>query len=206
MTKHIARLSLTLFAFALGLALCLGLCACGKGAVQHEKLVGDSIGAKLDGISTLDSDLAAQLFEGVQRQANLESLGLTAEEFCKAWLSGFSYEVTSVSVDGQEATANVTLRVKDFNEVVAQWMDSLGALTSDPALQKEVGQMSAEQATDVLNKNAGELLIAAFNGVDTKKIFVELPCQKSGDSWELSEGFDEIVVKALLGSLSGLDT
>ena len=96
----------------------------------------------------------------------------------KAYFGGFDYVIDDVTVDGDTATATVTLTCKSFD-------DYMNAVT-DVA-------MSASSDTDL-----GAAIIEAVNAIEPVQIDpIEIPYEKVDNTWEPTAEGEQALYSAL---------
>lgn len=106
------------------------LSACGP---DHEQAIRDSLTQELDSIKNLDEAFVADL-ESASGVSALEEFGIDPKEFFTSYLSGFDYTIDEVAVDGETASATVTLTTKSYTELNDAIQSNLDALVSDDSL------------------------------------------------------------------------
>lgn len=134
---------LVAFVFALALS------ACGGASAE------DLIRADLESYFGDPENAAEEFASGLEESAGdeLDMLGITEDEFTEAYLEGFAYEIGEITVDGDTATAEVTLTIKSFGDIMTtfqsdftDWAYSLdpSTITSEDDLYKQGGQIFLE--------------------------------------------------------------
>ena len=106
------------------------LYACGP---DHEQAIRDSLTQELDSIKNLDESFVSDL-ESASGVSDLEEFGIDPKEFFTSYLSGFDYTIDEVAVDGETASATVTLTAKSYTEFNDAIQSNLDALVSDDSL------------------------------------------------------------------------
>lgn len=111
--------------------------------------------------------------------AELEQLGISAEEFADTYLDGYSYEVGAVTVSDDSATVDVAVTIKSYTEIMAQFEDDFTAWT-------ETVDPSTLTSEEQVYQKAGEILIGTCKAAEPKSYDVELSfTQDSGGVWWL---------------------
>lgn len=147
------------------------LTACGP---DHEQAIRDALTQELDTIKNLDEGFINEI-ASQDEVATLQEFGIDPNEFFKSYLSGFDYSIGDVTVDGETATATVTLTLKsfnEFNESLTAAMDSLIADDSLVSLSEEdlytrIGQ-SVMDAVNTLEPKQIEPLTISYELVDNE--------------------------------------
>lgn len=202
MNKKIARVFTVAAMAVMAFALCFGLAACGGSKSSDEKLIKDSINSELAGIKAMDAQSLATL---TQSAGDISSqLGISSEQFIKAWFDGFDYKINSVTVDGKKADASIDLTIKDFKVAIKTFSDDLDALLEDDAFISDLMGMSEDKMTEALTKKSGEILLAAFAKAPMKTASVELPYTLKDNTWTPDDDIETILADAILGDLSNL--
>lgn len=99
--------------------------------------------------------------------AELEQLGISAEEFADAYLDGYSYEVGAVTVNDDSATVDVAVTIKSYTEIMAQFEDDFTEWT-------ETVDPSTLTSEEQVYQKAGEILIGTCQAAEPKSYDVDL--------------------------------
>ncbi|MEG0375102.1 MAG: hypothetical protein RR547_12510 [Raoultibacter sp.] len=178
-----------LFALAIAVAALLltGLTACGGEA--PEDIIRKGVTEELESIKNLDQAALDEIVAGAASSGtDFEEYGISMDDFARTWLSGFDYTVDSVTVNGEDATATVTVTCKSLMEGVNIWLEKATEAASDPAI--------ASLPTDELNKKIGSLLLESIGAAPTETNTVDLPYVLNGNTWEPGPGFDTALSQA----------
>lgn len=99
-------------AIACMLTLVLGGC----GGASAEDLIRENLESYMGEVDVADEAFV----EGLESSAgeDLDQLGITADEFAAAYLDGFGYEIGDITVDGDTATAELTITVKSYTDIM----------------------------------------------------------------------------------------
>lgn len=109
--------------------------------------------------------------------AELEQLGISAEEFADAYLDGYSYEVGAVTVNDDSASVDVVVTIKSYTEIMAQFEDDFTAWT-------ETVDPSTLTSEEQVYQKAGEILIGTCQAAEPKSYDVDLSfSQDSSGVW-----------------------
>lgn len=162
---------------ALGCALVLGACSSGPSA---EELIREDITTSLDQIKNMDDATMSELMETLDTSA-LEPYGVDGTELVKSLLGGFDYSIDSVSVDGDTATASVSVTCKSATTFSTDLQAALQELLDDPDLM--------ELATDEesLNERMGQIIMETLDGVEPETKTLELTYTQTDGEWALDE-------------------
>ena len=176
--RTVSKRVTTVLMLALAAALCLSLVACGK---SDEDVVREGVTKELEELKNLD-DATLDLLIG-SAAANFEASGIDSKEFFRAWLDGFDYSVDKVSVNGNTATASVTITCKQMGDIMEKFEASRSGLTQEERAEQD-----------------GSLLMSATRETSKKTTSIDLPCIKNGNTWNLSPASMTELNKALEGS------
>jgi hypothetical protein len=118
--------------------------------------------------------------------------GLT-EDFVNTWAQSYSFEIGEITVEGDTATATVSITCKQLYPIV-------GSIQAALSNNETFAGMTAEEAAAKVPAIAQEELEKA-QAVTTE---ISIPCEKQDNTW--SEGVDAPAEyeKALLGSTPSL--
>lgn len=181
-------------ALAVAVALsAIGFVGCGEEQSADEAMIRDALASELELIKTLDDSFVDEMTAGLEGGA-LEGCGITAEEFLTTYLSGFDYEIESVSVneDGQSAVATVTLTCRNLLSVG-------GALAAgvQAVLESEDAAAMSEAEVDGLLGQAVTDAISSVELTKTEPITVEY--SKVNNVWTPTSASEQAIASALLG-------
>lgn len=170
------------------LALCpLVLTGCGPSA---EELIRDDLTSQFEEIKAGDEDL----LEGIESSAgeDFEDLGIDPKEFASSYLEGFDYTVNDVTVDGDTATANVSITVKSMGDIVNEFQLKFTEYLSTADLSTISGE-------DELYQQAGQLLMDATASAEPKTVECDFTYTKDEDGvWSADESAETELVNALM--------
>lgn len=131
-----------------------------------------------------DIDAANETFvETLESSAGdeLKQLDISAQDFADAFLGGFGYDIGTITVDGDTATAQVTVSLKSYSDIMttfqSEFTDWMYGLDSS-----EVADMSEED----VYKQAGQMLIDVTNETEaTQREFEVVYTRNSDGDWEM---------------------
>lgn len=191
MYKRIAALA-TCIVMSLCLVVLPG-CSLGESAAD---VITEGLSAEFDQLVNQEGDDWDAMIASIEESqgAELQTFGITAEDFTKALLGGFNYEITDVDVDedSDTAVAHVTLTCKsvsDFNEALTAAAEELMADESNATLTEEE-----------LYTKVGEVVIQTLDGLKTKETTLDLQINRDEDGvWTEDESVATEVANAILG-------
>ncbi len=134
------------------------LAACGP---DHEQAIRDALTQELDTIKNLDESFISEI-SSQDEVAGLEEFGIDPNEFFKSYLSGFDYSIDDVTVDGETATATVTLTIKSFNGFNEALTAAMDTLLADDSL--------VELSEEDLYARIGQSVMDTVNGLEPQQI------------------------------------
>lgn len=166
----------------------VALTGCGA---DDEKAIREVITADFDAIDPENEDLVKQIES--QAGSDLDTLGISTDEFCKSFLGGFEYEIGDVEVDGDTATAEVTFKVKSLSTLEDDFATKWTAMITEQA--DELSSLT----TNELYERAGKLFMEILDGIDPKEKTVTIDLEKNSDGeWEENETADDVVSAAMM--------
>lgn len=86
--------------------------------------------------------------------SQLSVYGIDGVEFMKSYLSGFDYTIDSINVDGDSATAQITLTCKSYTGYLQALQTAVDEVTADP-------DALAALSNDEINQKIGEIVIGS---------------------------------------------
>ena len=189
MKKKLTTLALILIA-ALSM---FALCACNNGP-SSEEVIREGLSEEFDMIVNKKGDDWDEMVSDIEDEADLATFGIDADELVNALFDGFDYEITSVDVDEDNGTAvaHVTLTSKSMKDVYDALNQASEDFMSDPSSYAGLSE-------DEIYKKAGELLMEAIRGVETREFDVDLECERDEDgNWTESDSVEDEITNALL--------
>lgn len=178
------RTSLRALACALcaTLALVGGLVLTGCSGANPEEAVRADLTTNLDQIKNLDEATINELAEQMG-DAGLEDYGIETVDLIASMAEGFDYTINSVTVDGDTATASVTVTCKSATELMDLDYD---AMTEDLLEAVEAGEVDVSDEASV-NAWTGEYLMGLLDALEPAEKDLDLTYVKGSDGWELDD-------------------
>lgn len=187
--KTLGKGALLALAAALSCVMLVGLTACGE---SSEDTIRKGVTEELESIKNLDQSAIDEIMAGAgSTGTELEQYGIDMEEFCRTWLSGFDYTVDDVKVDGDNATATVTITCKSLMDGITIWTEKATEAAQDPDIMS--------LPSDELNKKLGSMLTESMGEAELQTNTVTLPYALNGNTWEPGAGFDSALSQAFAG-------
>lgn len=193
------RLAKVTGAAAAALALLVSVAACGNPLAaltgpSDEELIRTSITKELDQISDPTSEFHDAMIEGMG--STLSQAGVSDEkmgDLADAWLGDFDYSVDDVTVDGDTASVEATLSVKQFGPLMGEVMTDM---MSDEDLPEFTEQAEATQYIM-------DSLVEKMNSSELTDTPLTLDLKKKNNVWDITTSEDEISA-TFLGDMSSL--
>lgn len=180
----IALLTVAMLAFG-GVA----LVGCGP---SDEEVVRQGVTDELNRLKQLDAELVDELAANAGAE-DLAAFGIDAKEFVSTYLSGFDYRIDSVTVDGDMATATVTLTCKSFSA----YNDALEAAAAEMANDESLADMSEEE----LNQKLGQTIMDAIAGVPSAETApIDLTFELKDNVWSPTSDAERALSEALFSN------
>lgn len=154
---------------------------------NQEELIRESLTSELDQLKNADEDVMADLVAsiesgvGASNLAQLEAMGLSSKDIVTSMLEGFDYTIGNVSVDGNDAVAEVSVKAKNFSEFMTDLTEVVTDLMNSPTA---LAGMTQEQIMTTVGDKVKEVL-ANLPLVDST---IDLNFEKSGNTWEPTAG------------------
>lgn len=135
-----------------------------------------------DEIKNLDDAAIEELAEEMG-STGLEDYGIETVDLIASMAEGFDYTINSVTVDGDTATASVTVTCKSATEL----MDlDYGAMTEDLLEAVEAGEVDVSDEASV-NTWTGEYLMGLLDALEPAEKDLDLTYVNGSDGWELDD-------------------
>jgi hypothetical protein len=177
------KIALVVLAAMMGLALLLPLTAC---LPNNEKVIRDALTTELDKFKDPDSDMWTALTQS--GGDDYQSMGISIKDLATAWSSDFSYEIGEIKIDGNKATAEVTINCKQFYPATTKAVETLLA---DETLQ----DMTSEE----IEKKTGQVILDELTKSSLKTTKILTTFTLIGNVWTEDATTSTEYAKALLG-------
>lgn len=170
--------------------LCFALTACGPSDEDQAKEALDNELSQLVNPSDENMEKLISEFES-SGGSDLAMMNVDSTTFIESWLSGFSYTIDDVTVDGTTAKAKTTVTCKQLYAVATAWSNSL---ESDLMSQNFTSVSEAYTY-------AGKTLVDYIDSADTVTTQVTFTLEKDGGTWKYVDGTenDQALVDCLFG-------
>ena len=165
------------------------MAGCGKSA---EDTIRDGVSSEFESIKKLDRAALDQITGGAQDVSYFEDLGISSDEFFRAWLEGFDYSVNKVTVNGSTAKATVTVKTHSLMSALDSVTSSIDSLI---ATNPSVLTMTEDQ----IYKQLGTMLLKAIKEAPMVSYTVDLPYELKNNVWQPAAGFEDAIAQAFTG-------
>ena len=177
------------------LALVISMALAGCGASDEDQIktaIDDEMGIIVDPTDEMISTLAEEA--STSAGGTFDTMGIDSTEMVTSWLDGFSYEVGTISVDDQSATAEVTMTCKQLGPVMMDWQTNF----QDNVMAQGLTSM------DEIYAYAGQSLMEELDAASPVDTTVTLELEKDGSSWTLpqSSANQNALLEAMIGDYS----
>lgn len=180
----------TTFLVGAMLTLTLGaVTGCGE---SDEDVIRNALTSELDSIKNLDGAYMNELYAGLDAE-DLAEYGLNAEDFMNNYLDGFDYSIDSVTVDGDNASAVVTLTCKSYKA----WEAALETATNDALATTDFTAMTETELMEFV----GNLMMTTLSDVavaPTSPITIEY--EKQDNTWVPTSSSETAISSAMLSN------
>ena len=173
----------------MAVALVFSLFIAGCGGPDPAQLIREDLEAALGDLDTVNEELATGLEQAAGE--DLGTLGISAEEFSDAYLDGFGYEIGDITVDGDTATAEVTVTVKSFNDIMTTFQTDF----TEWVYSTDLSTFTSE---DDFYKEAGRILLETVQNAEATESTLTVDYTKDGDDWTM-DPVSKSEINALFG-------
>ncbi len=168
----------------------VGLAGCSSGA-SDEDAIRASLSSELDSIKNIDDAFVNEFSESID-MSQLSVYGIDGVEFMKSYLSGFDYTIDSINVDGDSATAQITLTCKSYTGYLQALQTAVDEVTADP-------DALAALSNDEINQKIGEIVIGSLDGVELAATQpITITYTKVDGTWEPASSTSGDIAAALM--------
>lgn len=180
----------------LGIFLALSFCitGCASNASHDEKIeanieiIEDSLKQNFDQVKS--KDFVNELSKSISNDENLAAYGVSASEMCEAWLSDFNYDINNVTIEGNKATANLTLHIKPLNKATNEWNE---------LVDEQVALPEEKKSEALSNDELGKRFIEMLSGSTPQPQTIDITYTQNADGiWEADESYSDVLRAAFL--------
>lgn len=124
--------------------------------------------------------------------SQFEMLGIEGYDFMQAYLAGFDYEIGEITVDGDKADVELTMKMRSSSDIESSLTSMMSSL--DPA---EFEGMSQDQVYKEFGKRFMDMLKSGEIPVTSQTVHVE--GVKEGNVWNFEAGMEKAVASLMMG-------
>ena len=145
---------------------------------------------------TINDQSIKSFTDGVGSVSEFEQMGIDINDFAKTLFEGYSYNIDSVKVNGNTATADVTFKIKDLKKAMQ---------TAQTEIQN-LAQTADVSDLDSLYKQAGQIIMTSLkNTSDMSTTTHTIDLTKDGSNWKVTDQNQlSTIGSKLFGDLSSL--
>ena len=197
----VKRVISTMLAATLALVMSIGIAGCGGvGGNADAESIRASVTQLLDIFKNpTKENLGPYMGENQEVIDQLDSYGIDIYDFLQHAFSKYSYEVGSIEVDGDKATAAVTVSNANLQAAI----DTASADFS--SRQQELAEKYSNGGEDALKDLMKEYFDAVYKAIDegdeTVTTDLTLNLTKKDGEWEVDEDSQQQLVSAMYGGL-----
>ena len=186
-----------IFALAIAALLALGtaFAISGCGSDNTEQLIRDGIDSDLSLFKNpTKENLEAFVDESNASQlAQLEAYGIDIYEFLGHALGKFDYQIGDIKIDGNTATADITVTNIDVSAVVN---DAIESAQSDPDVAKKLEEVAETGDQAAVMKVVMDYVYSELDAAtETITTDTQITLTKNGDTWTVDEeGMSDFLV------------
>ena len=163
---------------AVVVAVSCGVVLGGCSSANPEQAIRDDLTATLDEVKNVDDATIEELMGSVDT-SQLEPYGIDGTEFARSLLDGFDYSIGDITVDGDTATAQVSITCKSAMDLYDELENMMTELSEDPDI---LSLLSDEEA---FNARLGELLMEAMDSLEPSTKDLELAYTNADGTWTM---------------------
>ena len=168
------------------------LSGCAGNENNNEDIIRDSLSSELDSIKNIDDSFVNDFSESIN-MSQLSMYGIDGVEFMKAYLDGFDYTIDNITVDGDQATAQITLTCKSYTGYTQALQAAVDEIKANP------DSISAMQSDSEINDVIGDIVIDSLNNVDLATTEpITITYTRVDDTWEPASSTSGDIAAALM--------
>lgn len=159
---------------------------------KHEEIIKKSIIEELDSVKNMDEKFLDECVEAAGAD-ELEAFGVEPEEFVKACLADFDYTLGDITVEGEKASASVTLKCKDF-EAFEKELEK----AAEEMLMASAGEELMEMSEEEMREKLSALILDAMSNMEAKETeAIPVDYELVGDKWTPTPESEQRITDAL---------
>ena len=176
------------------LSFAMAVCAvafAGCAGQSDEEVIREALVQELDSYKNLDDAVVDEMTQSMDLE-ELSSYGIDGKAFMQSYFNGFDCTIDSVTVDGDKASAVITLTCKSLSAFQSSLEDALSNLDVEKL---------ATMSEDELNQYTSDLIMNALDSVEvaqTEPITIEYT--KDGNTWTPSASASDDIAAAMLSN------
>lgn len=174
-----------------------GLVLTGCSETNPEDAIRQDITANFDQIKNLD-DAAIEELADEMGETGLEDYGIDTTELITSMLDGFDYSIESITVDGDNAEATLSVTSKSMGELMNMDADAMTEALMEDLMS---GALDAND-DDAVNVWAGEYVMNLVDAIEPSEKTITLAYVNGDDGWELDESSGDALETIFTGDLS----
>ncbi|NCA32945.1 hypothetical protein D5275_09450 [Adlercreutzia muris] len=161
------------------------------GSPSDEDAIRAKLTSELDSIKNLDDSFVDEFSESIN-MSQLSVYGIDGVAFMKSYLDGFDYAIDSIAVDGDRATAQITITCKSYTGYQGALQNAVTDITANP---DEIAALSSDE----INQRIGEIVIGSLDGVELAATEpVTITYTKVDGQWEPASSTSGDIAAALM--------
>ena len=146
---------------------------------SSEEVIRNAITQEMDSYKNMDDSAMSEIATMAENEG-ISELGIDDQEFAAAVLDGFDYNIDDITVDGDTATATVTIVSKSYSDFEERITNIINELTDDPSM----AELDSDQIVEVV----GERVMQAFDEVSLNTETATIEYKLNGNVWEPVDG------------------
>lgn len=176
--------------------LAVSLTLFGCAGESDEELITKAIDDEMGIIVDPDDETIEMLAEEATSGAGstFETMGIDSTELVKSWIDGFGYTIGTITVDGDSATAEMTITSKQLGPIMMDWQASF----------EENATSQGFTSMDEIYAYAGQTIMDEINNASPVETTVTVEVNKDGDNWVFDQGAgnQQALMDAMIGDYS----
>jgi hypothetical protein len=177
------KIALIALAALMSLTLLFALAGCGP---KDEEVIRDGLAEQLDTFKDPNSTTWTGFSEA--EGASLEAIGLNMPDIVAALIDGYSYEIGTITVDGNKATATVTITCKQLVPAVTASSDELNA-----------DEMNIGLTEEELYPKYAEAVMRNLTAAQPTTTTLTISFNKNDNIWSEATGAQNSIANAFMG-------
>lgn len=198
MDNIMKRAGILVVTAVMAVGLCFGLAACGGAANNDEQLIKSELDKAFSTLKNPTEDSIKELAgDDLSNLDELKKYGVDPIEMMQHFFSKFDYTIDGVKVDGDKATASVTITNVDYGTVLNE---TVADLQNNQEFMSQAASVYVSEGEEGMYKLIFDEVYKAIDNSDKLATnSVDIALEKKDGQWDFTEQGQKDLMSAMFG-------